>query len=528
MSPAVLRSLVVIVLLVGQALPGAPDAGADEGPHAYGDMVHYPMVFPLAPDAGQDYWYADTFYAPRAGGDHHAQDLMTDKMVPVVAVAAGTVEYVNWNRDSCCSVTVVHDDGWESWYIHLNNDTSGTDDGLGWGIAPDIVPGVQVQAGQLIGWVGDSGNAEETPPHLHFELRDPLGVIVNPYEALLLAEERVPEPAPTGYGEMVEYPMVFPLAPDAGQGYWYTDTFWDARPGGEHRAQDLMTDKLVPVVAVASGWVEVPDDGTCCSITVVHDDGWESRYLHLNNDTPGTDDGLGWGIADTVFAGAHVEAGELLGWVGDSGEAEHGPPHLHFELRDPDGVVVNPYEALRWAEDHDPRPTCNGEYATILDTNGDRVIIGSDGRDVIVGTGGDDYIDGGGGDDLICGMGGADTLVGGDGDDHIIGGPGNDSISGGTGGDVLKGNGGADTITGGPGADKIRAGAGDDVSDGEEGWDRIFGQAGNDRLLGSAGNDRLVGMAGSDELDGGEGDDRLVGGAGVDTCLGEILETCEL
>jgi len=32
-----------------------------------------------------------------------------------------------------------------------------------------------VQAGELIGWMGDSGNAESTSPHLHFELRDPAG-----------------------------------------------------------------------------------------------------------------------------------------------------------------------------------------------------------------------------------------------------------------------------------------------------------------------------------------------------------------
>jgi Ca2+-binding RTX toxin-like protein len=318
------------------------------------------------------------------------------------------------------------------------------------------------------------------------------------------------------------------LAPDAGQDYWYTDTFWEPRPGGEHHAQDLMTDKMVPVVAVASGWVVDGGDGACCSLTIAHDDGWESRYLHLNNDTPGSDDGHGWGIAPDVFAGAHVEAGELLGWVGDSGGAEDGPPHLHFELRDPEGVIVNPYEALLWAEDHDPRPTCNGEYATILDTNGDRVIIGSDGRDVIVGTQGDDYIEGGGGDDVICGLAGADVLAGGDGDDLILGGPGNDRISGGDGVDHLKGNGGADELTGGPGADRIRGGAGNDVADGELGWDRIFGQAGDDVLYGGAGNDRVLGLAGSDRLDGGDGLDRVFGGAGVDSCLGEVLETCEL
>jgi peptidoglycan hydrolase-like protein with peptidoglycan-binding domain len=67
----------------------------------------------------------------------------------------------------------------------LNNDTPGTDDGAAWGIADGIVPGVHVEAGQHIGWVGDSGNAENTGSHLHFELFDPAGVVVNSYNALL-------------------------------------------------------------------------------------------------------------------------------------------------------------------------------------------------------------------------------------------------------------------------------------------------------------------------------------------------------
>jgi peptidoglycan hydrolase-like protein with peptidoglycan-binding domain len=91
------------------------------------------------------------------------------------------------NPDRCCTLVLRHDDGWESWYIHLNNDTVGTDDGKAWGVAPDIRPGVRVKAGQLIGWVGDSGNAEFTPPHLHFELRDPSGQVVNPFSALMAA-----------------------------------------------------------------------------------------------------------------------------------------------------------------------------------------------------------------------------------------------------------------------------------------------------------------------------------------------------
>ena len=122
-------------------------------------------------------------------------------MLPIVAAASGRIEYVNWSSNpddlrpsKCCSIALRHDDGWQTYYIHLNNDTPGTDDGQGWGIAPGIRPGVHVQAGELIGWMGDSGNAEGTSPHLHFELRDPAGVIVNPYGRCAPPKARSPRP----------------------------------------------------------------------------------------------------------------------------------------------------------------------------------------------------------------------------------------------------------------------------------------------------------------------------------------------
>ncbi len=165
------------------------------GAHEFGEMVDYPMTFPVQGPVS----YVDGFHEERSSGLHHAADLMAPKGTPVVAVAAGTVERVNWSRepsdlrpDHCCSVTIRHDDGWEAWYVHLNNDSPGTDDGSVWGIADGITPGARVEEGQLIGWVGDSGNAEATPPHLHFELYDHRGVSVNPYQALRVAETGTP------------------------------------------------------------------------------------------------------------------------------------------------------------------------------------------------------------------------------------------------------------------------------------------------------------------------------------------------
>jgi Peptidase family M23 len=149
----------------------------------------YPLIFPVIGEVH----IADNFGAPRGGGrTHEGVDIMTFgvKGLPVVAAASGVVD---WIGQTCCYLAIQHDDGWSSWYIHLNNDTPGTDDGQGWGIAPGIERGTRVEAGQLIGWAGDSGNAEGTAPHLHFELRRPDGVAINAYDALLAAP-RLTEP----------------------------------------------------------------------------------------------------------------------------------------------------------------------------------------------------------------------------------------------------------------------------------------------------------------------------------------------
>jgi len=164
------------------AAPGVPS-----GPFVYGQRVEYPLVFPVG---GSGLTLTEEhglgFGACRGGCTrrHEGVDIMAPKMTPVYAAAAATVA---WTGSTCCSVFLAHDDGWQTWYIHLNNDTPGTDDGKGWGIAPGIVSGTRVSAGQLIGWVGDSGNAEDTAPHLHFELLAPGGVKVDPFPSLAAA-----------------------------------------------------------------------------------------------------------------------------------------------------------------------------------------------------------------------------------------------------------------------------------------------------------------------------------------------------
>ncbi len=169
--------VIALMLVAGAIVAIAPSAAAEET---------HPIIFPVV---GEN-TYSDTWGAPRSGGrTHEGTDILADKMVPVVAADSGTVYWAHDEQGGdCCAMGLAHDDGWVTYYIHLNNDTPGTDDGQGWGFAPGLGVGVHVEAGQLIGYVGDSGNAEATVSHLHFELHRPDGVKINPYPSLIIAE----------------------------------------------------------------------------------------------------------------------------------------------------------------------------------------------------------------------------------------------------------------------------------------------------------------------------------------------------
>jgi murein DD-endopeptidase MepM/ murein hydrolase activator NlpD len=173
--------------------------------------------------------------------------------------------------------------------------------------------------------------------------------------ALLVAGSVLPAPAPEAQRlDPVIYPMTFPVSGE----HSFSRDFGD--PRGRRRAHegiDILAEKLTPVVAVADGtvrWMYDERGGDCCAVSIVHDDGWRSRYIHLNNDTPGTDDGRGYGIARGLREGSRVRAGQVIGYVGDSGNAEATVPHLHFELRRPDGSAVDAFASLQAAV-ADPR-----------------------------------------------------------------------------------------------------------------------------------------------------------------------------
>ncbi len=168
---------------------------------------------------------------------------------------------------------------------------------------------------------------------------------------LLLAAGLAPAAgaAPSGWDHVDEdgtevRPITFPVQGDT----YYVDTWLYPRGSRRHLGVDMMADKLTPIVAVRTGCVTYLDyggPGGGNMLTLTDTEGWEYRYIHMNNDTPGTDDGANpyeWAFANGLQEGDCVTEGQLISYVGDSGNAENSGSHLHFEIRRPDGIWINP------------------------------------------------------------------------------------------------------------------------------------------------------------------------------------------
>ena len=183
---------------------------------------------------------------------------------------------------------------------------------------------------------------ESAPPELSVEEEDAAGA--DPFFEPGVPKNRVRR---VNVVRDIVFPLVGPSA--------YSSSFGNCRDNceREHHGNDLMTYgwKGVPVVAAHDGWIRlIRDDREWCNIEITGRDRWYTRYVHLNNDTPGYDDlDYECGLPG-LEVGAWVEAGQIIGWVGDSGNAENTPPHLHFEIRMPNGLPVDPYKSLKAAE----------------------------------------------------------------------------------------------------------------------------------------------------------------------------------
>ena len=123
--------------------------------------------FPVAGAAS----YSDDWGAPRLTPRPHAHegvDVFAAKGTPVIAAADGTVTRQSSSGAGGLSVKLAGKDGTSYYYAHLER------------IASAIKQGARVTKGQVLGFVGTTGNAEGGPPHLHFEIHPDGGAAVPP------------------------------------------------------------------------------------------------------------------------------------------------------------------------------------------------------------------------------------------------------------------------------------------------------------------------------------------------------------
>jgi murein DD-endopeptidase MepM/ murein hydrolase activator NlpD len=128
-------------------------------------------VFPVGGQAS----VADDFFGPRQIGPHQGNDVFAPFGTPVVAVADGLVHKVGTLPISGNRLWLRTDEGDEFFYAHMAS------------FSPRAENGERVKAGTVLGFVGNTGDAEPTPPHLHFEIH-PGGMeekAVDPQEVLL-------------------------------------------------------------------------------------------------------------------------------------------------------------------------------------------------------------------------------------------------------------------------------------------------------------------------------------------------------
>ena len=199
----------------------------------------------------------------------------------------------------------------------------------------------------VVVFLGAPARADETPPNGD-GANATADVTVDPDTEVPLAKDGQPVFDPTD-PEQIRRDIVFPVVGSVS--YW--QDFGACRDGctRPHEGTDIMTHgwKGVPVVAAHDGsivWARIGGPLAGCAVVIEAPDGWSTVYSHLNTDLPGTDSDESPCFAPGIGIGAFVRAGTLIGWVGDAGNAEETPPHLHFEIRHPDGIPVDPWVSL--------------------------------------------------------------------------------------------------------------------------------------------------------------------------------------
>jgi murein DD-endopeptidase MepM/ murein hydrolase activator NlpD len=118
--------------------------------------------------------------------------------------------------------------------------------------------------------------------------------------------------------------------------YSYVDTFGAARPGGRrHMGNDIMAPYGARELAFTDGVISDEHSNALGGITLYlrGNDGNEYYYAHLSR--------------YAVPQGTRVKAGQLISYVGNTGDARYTAPHLHFEYHPGGGAAADPYPLLK-------------------------------------------------------------------------------------------------------------------------------------------------------------------------------------
>ena len=115
---------------------------------------------------------ADTWHAPRGTNRlHEGQDIFAPKGTPILSATNGFVYNIGENNLGGQTVSVIGAGGRVYYYAHLD------------AYAPGLAVGDRVNTRTVLGYVGTTGNAQGTPPHLHFGIYTSNGAI-NPLPLL--------------------------------------------------------------------------------------------------------------------------------------------------------------------------------------------------------------------------------------------------------------------------------------------------------------------------------------------------------
>lgn len=164
------RSLVLAVVLI--ALEGVLRPWLENIAYAIRlGAMPTPTTLPVPVAGVRPSRLVDTWGGARSEGrKHEGIDIFAKRGTPVLSATEGIVMRVGTNRLGGQVVWVLGPGGQRHYYAHL--------DSYG-----DVHPGMRIDAGKIVGYVGNTGNAATTPPHLHYGIYTAGGAI-NPYPFL--------------------------------------------------------------------------------------------------------------------------------------------------------------------------------------------------------------------------------------------------------------------------------------------------------------------------------------------------------